>query len=271
MIYPLVSFIIPYFNAGSTIQETIDSIFSQTYANFEVWIIDDGSTDLFSIEKLKEFENHPKINLLHQENEGPSVARNLAIANSKGEFIVPLDADDKIESSALTSSVDILSKDPKIGVVYGNLRFFGENDKVKIQENFLLEKQLIWNQVAICCVIRKKLLDEVGFYDVHLSFLGLEDWEFWLRVGQTSWEFKKVETVHFNIRVESNSRTYQVANKNIDEIKKYVCQKHAHLWLDQYEKIYYSRKMLSETPDFKIGNLFLIPYRILKKTFKHAF
>ena len=52
---PLVSFIIPYFNAGSTIQETIDSIFNQSYTNYDIWLINDGSTDPFSIEKLKEF------------------------------------------------------------------------------------------------------------------------------------------------------------------------------------------------------------------------
>ncbi len=265
MSFPLVSIIIPYFNAGTTIQETIDSIFSQSYENFEIWIIDDGSTDLLSIEKLKEFEYNTKIHLLHQENGGPSVARNLALSLSKGEYIVSLDADDKIENTTLIDSIDILSKNQNIGVVYGNLQFFGENDKIKVQDEFILEKQLLWNQVAVCCVIRKKVFDEVGLYDSHLSLLGLEDWEFWLRVGQTNWEFKKVEKVHFNIRVEANSRTFKVANKNIEEIKKYVCQKHADLWLEKYEKIYYSRKMLSETPDFKIGNFLLAPYRLFKK------
>ena len=53
---PLVSFIIPYFNAGTTIQETIDSIFNQSYPNFDIWLINDGSTDQYSIDKLKDFE-----------------------------------------------------------------------------------------------------------------------------------------------------------------------------------------------------------------------
>jgi glycosyltransferase involved in cell wall biosynthesis len=260
----VVSFIIPYYNSGSTIQETVDSIFNQSYENFDVWIINDGSTDLFSIEKLKEFENHPKINLLHQENAGPSVARNLALSFAKGQYIVSLDADDKIEYTTLIDSIKIFTLNQKVGVVYGNLQFFGENHKIKIQEEFSLEKQLLWNQIAVCCVIRKKVFEEVGSFDFHLSLLGLEDWEFWLRVGQTSWEFKKVEKVHFNIRVESNSRTFQVANKNIHEIKKYVCQKHALLWVEMYDNLYYQNKMTAEMPDFKIGRIILAPYRFFK-------
>jgi glycosyltransferase involved in cell wall biosynthesis len=58
---PLVSFIIPYFNAGETIQETIDSIFNQSYINFDIWLINDGSTDTQSIKKLKDFVGNEKI------------------------------------------------------------------------------------------------------------------------------------------------------------------------------------------------------------------
>ena len=63
---PLVSFIIPYFNAGSTIQETIDSIFNQSYTNYDIWLINDGSTDTFSIEKLKDFDIKSKELFIHK-------------------------------------------------------------------------------------------------------------------------------------------------------------------------------------------------------------
>ena len=91
-----VSFIIPYYNSGLTIQETIDSIFNQSYPNFDIWIINDGSTDQFSIDKLQDFNGNDKIHLLHQENAGPSVARNKSIQLISAEYIVPLDADDLI-------------------------------------------------------------------------------------------------------------------------------------------------------------------------------
>jgi glycosyltransferase involved in cell wall biosynthesis len=262
---PLVSFIIPYFNAGSTIQETIDSIFNQSYPNFDVWLINDGSTDQFSIDKLKEFEGNDKIHMLHQENAGPSVARNNAIKLSKAAYIVSLDSDDKIGNNSIFESIEAMKHDLEIGVVYGNLQFFGELAKIQIQEDFIIEKQLLWNQLAVCCLIRKSVFDDVGLYDEQLSKLGLEDWEFWIRVGLSNWKFKKIEAVHFFIRVVSTSRTFEVANTNQNKIKDYVYRKHAKSLIKEYEKKYYAFKMLKESPDYRLGKFILSPYRIIKK------
>lgn len=264
MSFPLVSFIIPYFNAGTTIQETIDSIFRQSYSNFDIWIIDDGSTDLVSIEKLKDLEGLEKIKILHQENSGPSIARNKAILLSDAEFIISLDADDKIELDTVSESIESMKENKKIGVVYGNLQFFENENTIKIQETFKIEKQLLWNQIAVCCLVRKKVFEEVGLYDEFLSKLGLEDWEFWIRVGSSNWEFMKIEKIQFQIRIQTSSRTVDVANRNLVEIKKYVCQKHSLLWVKMYEGMYYQNKMTSEMPDFKIGRIVLAPYRFFK-------
>jgi glycosyltransferase involved in cell wall biosynthesis len=262
---PLVSFIIPYYNSGATIQETIDSIFNQSYSNFDVWLINDGSTDQLSIDKLKEFKGNARIHLLHQENAGPSVARNLAINLSNAAFIVPLDADDKIAVNTINDCLNLMNTDPDIGVTYGNLQFFGNENGIKTQDLFSIEQQLLWNQIAVCCVIRKDVFEEVGLYDEYLSKLGLEDWEFWMRIGISNWKFKKIEAVHFYIRVVSSSRTFEVANKNINLIKDYVYQKHCNSLIRAYEKKYYEYKMLKETPDFKIGKFLLTPYRFIKK------
>jgi glycosyltransferase involved in cell wall biosynthesis len=262
---PLVSFIIPYYNAGATIQETIDSIFNQSYPYFDIWLINDGSTDPISIEKLKDFEGNEKIHVLHQENAGPSVARNKAIQLCIAEFIIPLDADDLIEAITLSACVTRATSDKEIGVVYGNLHHFGESNELKIQQVFATERQLLWNQIAVCCLIRKEVFTSVGYYDEYLSKLGLEDWEFWLCVGQSAWKFSKIEQVHFRIRVVDSSRTYTVANQNLSEIKKYVYKKHSNLVAKQFEAVYYEKKMIMETPDYQIGNFILKPYRFLKR------
>jgi glycosyltransferase involved in cell wall biosynthesis len=261
----LVSFIVPYFNAGETIQETIDSIFNQSYPHFDVWIINDGSTDQFSIEKLKNFEGNEKIHILHQENAGPCVARNKAIKLSKAEFIIPLDADDLVENHTVSDAISISTLDKTIGVVYGNLRFFGKENEINIQEEFNIQKQLLWNQIAVCCLIRRGVFDDVGLYDEYLSKIGLEDWEFWIRVGCSNWKFEKMESVHFHIRITSSSRTFEVANQNLITIKEYVYKKHADILRKEYEKLFYSHKMLMETPDIRIGKLVFSPYRYVKK------
>jgi glycosyltransferase involved in cell wall biosynthesis len=262
---PLVSFIIPYYNAGETIQETIDSIFNQSYPHYDVWIINDGSTDPLSVEKLNDFDGNKKINILHQENAGPCVARNKAIKLSKAEFIIPLDADDLVENHTVSDAISISTLDKNIGVVYGNLEFFGKENGINIQETFNIQKQLLWNQIAVCCLIRKNVFDDVGFYDEYLSKIGLEDWEFWIRVGCSNWKFEKMESIHFQIRISSSSRTFDVANQNLITIKEYVYKKHANVLIKEYEKLFYSHKMLLETPDIKIGKLVFSPYRYVKK------
>ncbi len=261
---PLVSFIIPYFNAGRTIQETVDSIFYQSYKNFDIWIVNDGSTEPLSIEKLKNFEGNEKIQILHQENAGPSTARNLAIQQSKAEFIVPLDADDLIDSNSIAESLNVF-KNREIGIVYGNIQYFGEEKTVKKQADFKMERQLIMNQIAVTALIRKEVFIDIGYYDQFLSKPGLEDWEFWIRVGQSSWKFKKLEMIFFKVRIQNSSRTYQVANNNLNIIKDYVYKKHVNLVMENYENLYYQKKQLIETPDYKIGNFVMAPYRYFKK------
>jgi glycosyltransferase involved in cell wall biosynthesis len=264
---PLVSFIIPYYNAGATIQETIDSIFNQSYSNFDVWLINDGSTDKLSIDKLKEFEGNDKIHLLHQENAGPSVARNRAIMKSNAEYFIPLDADDVIQKNALLDTINEIHGNPEIGAVYGNFLWFGSKAGIKKQYNFQIEKQFLMNQIAVTALIRKQMWQELEGYDANLSKPGLEDWEFWLRAGLSQWKLKHKDLIFFSVRDNNDSRTYKVANKNIDEIKKYVYKKHASALAVVYHTLYYQKKQLLETPDYKIGNLFLKPYRFMKSYF----
>lgn len=264
---PLVSIIIPYFNAGETIHETMESVFAQSYQNYDVWIINDGSTDPSSLEALKQYGNDPRVTILHQENAGPSVARNYAIEKSLAEFIVPLDADDLIELNTIPEALEVFSKDHNIGVVYGDIQYFGERSDLRIQETFDIKKQLVYNQIAMCSVIKIEVFNDIGFFDVELSKPGLEDWEFFIRAGASNWKLEHVTSVHFKVRSDKESRTYQVANSNIDSIRSYIYKKHSDLIFKEYLKLFYYKKMLLETPDYRLGKLFLSPYRLIKSIF----
>ena len=120
------------------------------------------------------------------------------------------------------------------------------------------------NQIAVTCLIKKSVFETAGYYDEFLSKPGLEDWEFWIRVGQTNWNIIKTEEIFFRVRVQQSSRTYQVANKNLNKIKEYVFTKHALVIGKVVEDLYYIKKQLLETPDYKIGNFLLRPYRFFK-------
>lgn len=266
---PLVSFIIPYYNAGSTIQETIDSIFEQTYTNYDIWIINDGSTDTYSIEKLKEYENNPKIHLLHQENLGPSSARNKAIDLCSSKYIIPLDSDDLILPNSLELTLPILEKNNEIDVVYGKSYLFNKKNSIYSERTApVIGKMLVDNTIPFCSIIRKETFKKVGGLDPWFDKKGLEDWEFWIRLLAEGYNFHFLPEYLFAIRLNHNSRTFQVANKHVDITKEYIYKKHAVFLANQYKELYYLNKQLIETPDYRIGNFLLKPYRWIKNIIK---
>lgn len=265
---PLVSVIIPYYNSGNTIQETIDSVFNQSYPNFEIWIINDGSTDKNSIEKLKDFENNPKINILHQDNAGPSVARNNAIKKSKGKYIVFLDSDNKIRKEYIQKAIDIFSTNQNIAIVYSDYNLFGEKSGIHRSLPINSSALVLHNPIDNCVLIRQSVFRQVGGFDEFLSKKGLEDWELWIRLVSNNYRFQYIEEVLFDYRIVNDSRTQGIANKNLEEIKSYIYKKHSDFLAEQYKIIFNKNKHLQNSLEFKIGCKILIPYRFVKRIFK---
>ena len=264
MSFPLVSIIIPYFNSGKTIQETIDSILNQSYENYEIWIVDDGSSDLFSISKLKEYENNEKIHLLNQENAGPSVAKNIGAEKANGEILCFVDADNIIFENYISEAVEIFSRKKEIEIVYPDFEFFG--DKKGIHKSNLIDsfKIFIGNSVDNCVLIKKETFFSVGGFDSHLSRLGLEDWELWINLLKNNKHFFYLEKVHFKYRVISTSRTNTTANHNLEVIVSYISKKHSDFLSQIYKETFYKYKMTKESIDYRVGKFILSPYRFVK-------
>ena len=263
---PLVSFIIPYYNSGNTIQETIDSIFNQSYKNFDVWIINDGSTDTKSIEKLNEFENNPQIKILHQENAGPGKARNLAANYSTAEYYIFLDSDDLINKE----SIDFLLSEvcETDDILYGNCSYFGEKSGFKKQMETSIRDILVGNPIALCSLIRASSFNQIKF-DENLDKLGLEDWELFISMLSRGMILRYLNSKPlFQIRVSSLSRTFQVANTNRNGVLFYISKKHHKVLYENYKTIHQELKQEKELIDRKIVKLVLYPYRIIKKMIK---
>jgi glycosyltransferase involved in cell wall biosynthesis len=260
---PLVSIIIPCYNSGALIQETIQSALNQPYRPIEIIVVNDGSTDKETLEVLENLP--PEVIIKNIENSGPSVARNIAVKESKGKYIVPLDADDLILPQTISNAVPILEKNQKIGVVYGNNQLFGMREELKIQSYFNPKQIFLYNTIAFCSVIRKKAFEEVGGLDEWMSKKGLEDWEFWIKLYEAGWQFHYVNQTFFKIRVNENSRTFQVANKNLDALKEYVWKKHAVSLAKQYELLYHENKNFILSREYQLGNFLLYPFKLIKR------
>ena len=126
---PLVSVIVPIYNAAPFLKETLDSITASTYRPIEIVMVDDGSQDN-SINIAQDYcTNHPECTVIAQANQGVSVARNNAIRHAKGIYILPVDADDKIADTFIQKAVEVIEKNDNIRVVGCRCWMFGAVNK----------------------------------------------------------------------------------------------------------------------------------------------
>jgi len=187
---PKVSIIIPVYNGEKYITYAIESALAQTYRNFEIIVVDDGSTD-GSYEKIKPFL--PFVKYIFQENQGVAAARNTAIKHSSGELIAFLDQDDLWLPEKLELQVDYLLHNPDVGLVHSNMSYINEEGKPTKRDSVFpfptnlsgscFPELFIRNQIAILTVLlRRDCLDKMGFFNEQFS--SLDDYELWLRVSR---------------------------------------------------------------------------------------
>lgn len=158
----LVSIIMPSYNQGLYLAEALDSVLAQTYTNWECIIVDDGSHD-----NTKEVANSysakdSRIQYIYQENNGVSAARNNGVAHSKGDFILPLDGDDKLHPQFIELSLKEIVKDRNIRVVYSDVQYFGTRNDIYKLPDFSIEKLMGQNILCITALFRKEDFDKTG-------------------------------------------------------------------------------------------------------------
>ena len=186
---PAISVITACYNHGRFINEMLASVFSQTFEDYEVIIVNDGSTD--DTAEILNRIRHERVKIIHIENSGPSAARNIAIRNSKAPYIFNLDADDKIAPELLSKAYAIINSTPNIGIVYSDAEFFGsKTGKFKLAD-YSLESMLYDNRIISQSLFRKEDWETVGGYSGELVH-DLEDWDFWLLIIELGREVVKI-------------------------------------------------------------------------------
>jgi len=227
----LVSVIIPAYNAQQFIAEALDSVFSQTYKNFEVIVINDGSTD--GTQKLLErYKNKfgEQLIIINQSNQGQVIAKNNGLKVAKGEFIAFLDSDDKWAPEKLQLQLDLMSKSSNIGLCYTEAILINEKG-AKIgyrQVNDLykgkcFERLIMRNNITASSVmIRKECIDKVGFYDEKLKTC--ENWDLWLRISRF-YELSFIKKPLAYYRIHKGHMSNQINRMRKGRI--YVIKKHA--------------------------------------------
>ena len=182
-----VSVIVPAYNAMKYLPESLDSILAQTYRDFEVIIVNDGSTDNV-IEWASQLTD-PRVKLVSQENQGSAKARNTGLSHARGKYIAFLDADDLWNPTKLAKQVEVLDQNSEDGLVYTWLErineqgiSFGKPFKINLEGKIwakLTEKNVI---APSCAMIRRSCFEKVGIFDAELQAFS-EDWDMWLRIA----------------------------------------------------------------------------------------
>jgi glycosyltransferase involved in cell wall biosynthesis len=182
---PLVSVIIPTYNRGWIIREAIDSVLEQDFIDFELIVVDDGSTD-DTADILKTFGRD--INVIRQSNQGVSAARNRGIAASSGQLIAFLDSDDLWLSHKLAVQVEFFTSQPDAMICQTQEQWVRNGVRVNLQKRHHKFSGMIFERsLELCLVspsavmIKKRLLEEVGRFDERLP--ACEDYDLWLRIS----------------------------------------------------------------------------------------
>jgi len=179
---PLVTVYITNYNYDKFIKQSIDSALNQKFRDFEIIIIDDGSTDN-SKNIIEQYRNHPKVTIIYQKNKGLNVSNNIAIKQARGKYIMRLDADDYLNENALTILSQKLINDKNLALVFPDYYLVDGNGNILAEEkrhNF--ENVTMYDQPAhgACTMIRKDVLIELEGYSE--EFTRQDGYELWIKV-----------------------------------------------------------------------------------------
>ncbi|WP_171971855.1 glycosyltransferase family 2 protein [Mangrovimonas sp. DI 80] len=245
---PEVSIIIPCFKTEKTLEETLLSVYNQKFDNWEALIINDGSPDNLEEIALNWERKDSRFKYYKRTNGGLGSARNFGIMKSEGDFILPLDSDNRIRDSFIQNAVEIMEKESDIGVIYGDVVFFGErNEYIKVGE-FNEYKMFYVNYIDACALIRKAVFDAIGLYETNLPYQGHEDWEFWLRVIQSNYKFYYMKEFAFDYRVTNFSMSAKFTEEIVNKNTAYIISKHNLFYKSVYNQLYNDYLKLKNTP-----------------------
>lgn len=218
MAKPLVSVVIPVYNMEEFLEETLDSVLSSDYPNFEVIVMDDGSKDR-SLEIAESYKSqYENVRVYTQVNSGVAMARNHAISKAGGVYILPVDADNRISKELIHSAVDILESDPEVKVVCPRAEFFGDRSGEWVLPPFSLSLLARKNMMDTCAVYRKSEWERIGGYCAEI--VAREDWEFWISMLKDGGKVVKLPEIglFYRVREQSKRVTDRLLKKHVIDV-----------------------------------------------------
>jgi glycosyltransferase involved in cell wall biosynthesis len=225
---PRVSVVIPCYNYGHFLEAAVKSVLQQTFQNFEIIIVNDGSPD--NTQQVAEdlIISYPDriISLINQQNAGqPAIPRNKGIAQAKGEYIVCLDADDMIAPHFLRECLTVLDENTHICIAVPSMQMFGDSHVFVPAQEYSFERLKHQNIVLTASMFRKKAWEASGGYATNVK--GYEDWDFWIGCGERKHFGQAVPTAIFFYRVSNEGLGAKTALKHAQTRKAQIILNHS--------------------------------------------
>ena len=232
---PLISIIVPCYNQAQYLDECLQSVLDQTYQDWECIIVNDGSPDDTEEVAKKWLDKDVRFKYLHKENGGLSSARNAGIEIAEGEWILPLDADDKIGNLYLKLAEKEFAKD--YTVIYCEAEYFGDKSGLWELPDYNIKALATGNPIFCTAFFKKSDWEKVGGYDMNMTF-GLEDWEFWISLLKGNNKAYRVPEVCFFYRIKAQSMITRFHSENKIKMLKYIEVKHLDFFHQQLGSIH---------------------------------
>jgi len=269
---PKVSVIIPCYNQGQYVNEAVQSVLAQACGDYEIIIVNDGSTDEFTNDLLSSYRGE-KIKVIHTANQGLAEARNNGIRASTGRYILPLDADDKIGAEYLAEAIKVLDADHETGIVYCEAEYFGEKTGKWDLPPYSFERMLRENKIFCSAFFRREDYDATCGYDPKMIH-GLEDWDFWLSLLELGKKAYRIPKILFYYRIRANSMVHTLDEEKYAYLRHRVYRNHLTLYAQHFPdpiNLYWENETLRQklervynSNDYKIGSGIMKVLRYIK-------
>ncbi len=244
----MVAVITPCFNQAQYLGDCLESLLQQSFTDWTCMVVDDGSTD-DSFQVAEGFASRDRrIACTRRENRGPSAARNQAITLTESEYILPLDADDRLAPSCLEKLLTSAAAHPRAKVVYASVQFFGSlNQKMHLPE-YSYAGLLRGNIIPVTGLYRRRDYLQTAGYDETMR-TGWEDWDFWLSLLEPGDSVFRLDEALLYYRRKPNSRNDSLSEQQAFELRRYIYRKHFEAYRDHFEdpvNLAYRVKMLEK-------------------------
>ena len=203
---PRVSVVIPCYKQAHFLAEAVQSVVQQTFTDWEVIVVNDGSPDATGAvcRDLAARWPHRLIRCLEKPNGGLADARNAGIRVARGKYVLPLDADDRLHPEMLAKTVALLEACPEVAIAYTDTIHFGAVNAQVRAGRFSLANLCQHNLLSYCALYRREAWQAVGGYNPNMTW-GYEDWDFWLGCAERGFQARRIPEFLLFYRVKSRS------------------------------------------------------------------